>query len=423
MIKRVSFILSILLFACVVVKAQVQSESVEVFFRQGRAIWEPSFQSNNKHLQQFVGRIRSLQADSASYLIHKVYYYAYCSPEGSAALNKRLAYQRATSISRMLKKQFSFSDDMVEVRSVAEDWSGLQAYVANDHLVPHRDEVLALIQSLLQDVEHQEHYKQQLIALHGGDSWRYMNKHFFPQLRRFRVDVYMGNRAPEEWEVEKREETKHFEALPSPQAYELPQTLFPAPQQVQAVEMPVSEVVAATPAPSPRALYVKSNAVAWAMLIANVGVEVQLSDRWSAALPVYFSAANYFTRTLKFRTLCFQPEVRYWIPQVKGLFAGAHFSLAWYNYANGGAYRYQDHGRHTPLYGGGLGVGYRKPLGRSDKWHVEFSLGAGAYPLHYDIFRNEPNGKLVGSKKRTFVGIDHVGVTFSYRFDLKGGKP
>lgn len=267
---------------------------------------------------------------------------------------------------------------------------------------------------------YQEMYKRQLMTLHQGVSWNYMNEQFFSQLRRFRIDVYIGNRAPEEWEVERREKKKSFEPLSSPQIYEVPQTLYPIPQSV--TELPVNEVETIELEVSTRALYLKSNAVAWAMFIANLGVEYQFSEQWSVTLPIYFSTANYFTRTLKFRTLCFQPEVRYWLPQLKGLFAGAHFSLAWYNYANGGAFRYQDHGRHTPLYGGGVSVGYRKPFGRNDKWHVEFSFGAGVCPLHYDIFRNEPNGKLLSSKKRTFVGVDHVGVTFSYRFDLKGGK-
>jgi len=103
-------------------------------------------------------------------------------------------------------------------------------------------------------------------------------------------------------------------------------------------------------------------------------------------------------------------------------FVGAHLGLAWYNYAKGGDYRYQDHHRHTPLWGGGISGGYRLPISRDDRWHLEFSLGVGAYRLHYDIFHNEPNGKLIDSRRRTFYGIDNAAVTFSYRIDLKGGR-
>lgn len=172
-----------------------------------------------------------------------------------------------------------------------------------------------------------------------------------------------------------------------------------------------------------RKLYLKSNAIGWGMLIANAAAEVDLAHHWSFSLPVYYSAMNYFTSKLKFRTLCFQPEARYWFrPENNGFFVGAHAGLAWFNYAKGGDYRYQDHFRHTPMIGGGLAAGYRKPISRNQRWHLEFSLGAGCYKLHYDVFHNEPNGKLIRTEKRTFFGIDNAAVTLAYKFNWKGGR-
>lgn len=60
-------------------------------------------------------------------------------------------------------------------------------------------------------------------------------------------------------------------------------------------------------------------------------------------MPLYYSGVNYFSRRTKFRTIAIQPELRYNFRSVKGLFAGAHFDLAWYNIAASGNYRYQDH--------------------------------------------------------------------------------
>jgi len=78
----------------------------------------------------------------------------------------------------------------------------------------------------------------------------------------------------------------------------------------------------------------------------------------------------------------------------------------------------------TPALGGGVSVGYRMPLGRSDRWNVEFSLGAGAYRLHYDKFHNEPGGAYSSTVRKTFFGVDNAAVSFSYTFDLKkkGGR-
>ena len=172
-------------------------------------------------------------------------------------------------------------------------------------------------------------------------------------------------------------------------------------------------------------IHFKTNTVGLAMLIGNIGAEMDVAQHWSVNFPVYFSAMNYFTSKVKFRTLAFQPELRYWLSDANnGWFAGTHIGLAWFNYAKGGDWRYQDHHRHSPLYGGGLNGGYRKPISKDGRWLMEFSLGCGIYHLNYDIFHNEPNGQLVGSRQRTFYGIDQVAVSFAYRFDWKkkGGK-
>ncbi|MBQ2858625.1 MAG: DUF3575 domain-containing protein, partial [Bacteroidaceae bacterium] len=140
---------------------------------------------------------------------------------------------------------------------------------------------------------------------------------------------------------------------------------------------------------------------------------------------IYYSAWDYFKSTLKFRTFNVQPEVRYWMDENnEGWFAGAHFGAAFYNYALGGDWRYQDHGRETPSWGGGISGGYRMPLSKNRRWKLEFTLGAGVYASHYDRFYNEPNGRLEGDYKKTFFGLDNVAVTIAYRFDLnkKGGK-
>lgn len=167
-------------------------------------------------------------------------------------------------------------------------------------------------------------------------------------------------------------------------------------------------------------LHIKTNAVGWAMLISNIAAEIDLDKHWSVNFPIYFSAMNYFTSKVKFRTFALQPELRYWFTDTRnGWFAGAHLGLAWFNYAKGGEWRYQDHHRHSPLYGGGLDGGYRMPISQDGRWLMEFSLGTGIYHLNYDIFHNEPNGRLTGNKERTFYGIDHIAVSFAYRFDLK----
>lgn len=169
-------------------------------------------------------------------------------------------------------------------------------------------------------------------------------------------------------------------------------------------------------------VYVKTNTIGLAMLVANAAVEVDLAGHWSFVLPVYYSAWDYFKSTLKFRTFCLQPEVRYWFDEANdGWFAGAHLGYAYYNYALDGSFRTQDHNRKTPSVGGGVSVGYRMPVSKDKRWRMEFSLGGGVYDSHYDKFHNEPNGRLIGDYRKTFFGIDQVNVSVVYRIEWKKG--
>lgn len=170
-------------------------------------------------------------------------------------------------------------------------------------------------------------------------------------------------------------------------------------------------------------LYLKTNAAGLALGMASLAVELDVADHLSLALPVCYSAWNYFKSTLKFRCLLFQPELRYWVDEHKtGFFAGAHLGVSSYNFAFGGDYRFQDHDGITPALGAGVSLGYRIPISTDRRWQVEFSLGAGAYSLHFDMFHNTPDvkkGELVSTHRMTHVGLDQAQVTFSYSFDLK----
>ncbi len=172
---------------------------------------------------------------------------------------------------------------------------------------------------------------------------------------------------------------------------------------------------------SVRKLHIKTNTLGLGLAMANAGVEVDLCKHMSFNLPIYYSSWNYFSPTVKFRTLSTQPELRYWFSSKSndGLFAGAHFGIGYYNVAIGGEYRTQDHDGRSPAVGGGLSVGYRMPISRNGRWRLEFTVGGGAYSLHHDKFRNIENGLLVYSERRTYIGPDRAGISISYSFDMK----
>ncbi len=155
------------------------------------------------------------------------------------------------------------------------------------------------------------------------------------------------------------------------------------------------------------------------LLSGNVAAEIDLFGPVSLHFPIHYSALDWFSSTVKFRNFAIQPELRYNFSRVRGLFAGAHFGLAWFNVATGGDWRYQDKDGRSPLMGGGLGMGYRIPLGSGSRWELEFSLGAGVYSIDYDRFYNEPGGAWAGSGSTTWLGLDNACISITYKFPLR----
>lgn len=159
----------------------------------------------------------------------------------------------------------------------------------------------------------------------------------------------------------------------------------------------------------------KLNTLSLPLLVSNIGIELQALDHFSVSVPVYYSALNWFSENVKFRVLATQPELRFWLRKdLTGLFVNAHATVGWYNVAVGGDYRYQSYARKSPACGGGLGVGYKVRLGAS-RWGLEFGLGAGVLPLHYDFYYNIHNGRRVGDNEYTYWGPDQAFLSLTYR--------
>ena len=168
----------------------------------------------------------------------------------------------------------------------------------------------------------------------------------------------------------------------------------------------------APPTPK-RRLALKSNLLPWIATIPNFGIETDVSNRVSLSLPVWW-CPWFIGKSHSLRVLAFQPEARWWFDRPgNGHFIGPHFSLAWYNFKNGET-RYQDKGQ--PLLGGGLTYGYSLPL--KGEWRMEFSVGVGYCSLKYDRFYNVDNGARIDTRKTSYFGVDHAGVSVSYNFKL-----
>lgn len=415
-IKSCCISLILLLYGTVVAHSQEYRTEISVDFRVNRTDIEPDYGDNAIRLNEIWNLIQNLKEDDPSQII-EVAFCGAASPEGSYELNRRLANGRLTALEEFVRRELDIPENVIIRNDSYIPWSYLRKEISRAD-IPYKQEILDILDADSTLVDYHRDNQQidgrikQLQQLEDGKAWRLLMDRFFAKMRSSSA-IFLTRRKP----MQPKPVAPPVFGSSASIDNQIAWNVVPAP----VLEQP-APVVEEQWRPS---LYVKSNGIGWLMLIGNAAVEADICQHFSFTLPVYYSALNYFTRTLKFRTFAIQPELRYWFsPENNGWFVGAHFGLAYYNYAVKGDWRIQDHNRETPAIGGGVSGGYRMPLGKKNRWHLEFTLGAGVYPVHYDKFHNERNGLLYETKKKTFVGVDNAAVTLAYRFDLKkeGGK-
>lgn len=390
--------------------AQQERTEICIDFRVNSRTIDSTYMDNAVRLDEIMYHINRLRQDT-TLSVTQLTLTGVASPEGNAQLNRRLANERMQALEQYIRSHTTLSDSLI-IRHTDTyiPWDYLISKVKESDL-PQKEEILSILHREAELVPYYHHTTidsriPALQNLDDGHIWQTLKKRYFAQMRNACAVLI----------TLKKETEQHPEAIPEPT------------DTIASISTPILESVTDTvvvipkETVHPQSLYLKSNAIGWAMLIANAAIEVDLCKHWSATLPIYYSAMNYFTSDIKLRTLCFQPEVRYWLNENnERWFIGAHFSLAWYNYAKGTEWRYQDHDGKTPLWGVGISGGYRMPITKNHKWWLEFSLGTGVCKLHYDIFHNEYDGPHVDTRKPTFFGIDQAAVSFAYRFNLKKG--
>lgn len=418
-IKIYCILLTLLLFSAEAAYSQENRTEIYIDFRVNSMVVDSAYSANATHIQEIIEFLRNIRENQTINIV-EVSFRGAASPEGSDQLNRRLAKGRLSALEKFVRKEVDIPDSLITRSDCYIPWDYLKSQIeASDWL--RKDEVLAILEeeSSLADHQHPNTYNDSRIvklkALDGGKVWFQMNELFFERMRNACVVfVTYRQKLPAEQESFIISDTTTVDS-----AIDIMEIL-PDTTAVDTVVPEVEEWI--------RKVHIKTNAIGLGMAIANIAAEIDLTKHWSFSLPVYHCAWNYFKSTIKFRVSSIYPEIRYWFSEDNdGFYTGVHAGAVFYNFAFNGDYRYQRHNREIPAFGGGVGVGYRMPISKNDRWRIEFQLGAGVYPLHYDKFRNTPNtkdGLLVETIKKTYWGVDQIAVSFSYMFDLKkkGGK-
>lgn len=409
-LKRFILIITALLLYPIVSLAQEQRSSATIEFKVGSAYIDTNYKNNAANLNEIIKLVKEIKSDTSLEIL-SIEFRGSASPDGNTKLNKELSNKRLHALEEYIRSRVSLPDSIVTRNDAYIPWHELIAMVESSNM-EMRDSVLLVLNMEPKEVTNHvgkavDHRVLKLKEMADGRVFAELNKDFFMQMRSARVAFitkqHRDTTKVDPIFIEHELENEH------PEDDSEGQTSEPEPM----------DPLQWTPH-----ILLKTNAIGWAMGVTNFAVEIDLGQHWSLNIPVYYSGYNYFKSTVKFRTFAVQPGIRYWFRESEddGVFLEGHFGMAYYNFALNNDFRIQDHEGDTPALGGGLSVGYRMPIGKKERWKMEFSAGLGAYKAHYDKYHNLDNtteGLYYETVRKTFVGLDHAAISFSYMFNLK----
>ncbi len=141
-----------------------------------------SYDNNHSELVKLRAFIDGLMADKQNQ-ITKFEITGYASPDGSMAVNERLANERAADCCSYIKKEYP---DMAKIpcttNGVAQPWSATKSAVESSS-IPMKSEVVKLIESDMSDTQ----IESKLRAM--PTSWSYMVSKILPPMRCVEIQV------------------------------------------------------------------------------------------------------------------------------------------------------------------------------------------------------------------------------------------
>ncbi len=355
---------SLLFISVLVVYGENPCDSVKVFFALNKATFNPTLDNNAASMEEFIDGL--VAAENSGTLDH-IAVYGYASPEGPFLNNDRLSIQRCKAVAEYISRHAGIPLNEIQTHHGSVAWDGLRALVVGNTHTPNRNAVLRILNEHLPDActdrDKSDRCREDLIAIDGGQVYKWMLENLFPGLR-YSLAVYAYH-IPESSNDQPVIEQTHLIL----DALEIEPQTMPA----EDIEVIIPSYIDFTGLTRPLHRFaIKTNLLYYAALLPNLEVEWRINSKWSVALEGDIAWWGSYSKERSYRLMIAQPEVRRWIrPRAPwhGFYVGA--------FAGGGLYDFEKPGRG--YYGegvmGGLSVGYMWPLNRNLSF--EAAVGGG----------------------------------------------
>lgn len=341
------------------------------------------------------------------------------SPDGLWAYNVNLSKERTEAGAEHIRKVTGIPEHKIRKVSLNEDWDRLYEMVEASDL-PHRSQVLEIIRSKTWGER-----KTALKNIDDGKVWEILENDFFPELRCVRFAIYC------KWDPSKPYLSRPDTVYVRDTVYLQPETYYISTSdtvyvdRTVQVEKPVSEAKRKyIYVPSAWRMAVKTNLLADGVLPGNIGMEFQMSDRFSMDITGGYSRWNILFPCEDTKVYGLSPELRFY-PKAsmrKGHFFGLHGNVVWYTAKWADDLIYQNISNEKPAWSVGLTYGYLLGFGKNDRWGLEFFAGVGYG--HYvqkvgEWNETDREWQRVDLQEKRHFGLTKVGINLTYRFDIR----
>lgn len=352
------------------IAAQVQTDSVKVYYRVEEAQLDPSFHGNDTTMDSFLNRLKGIIADKR-YQRFNFRIKSYASLEGPLSLNQYLYEQRTREFLDYVRRYGIRLPGEINVwQDNCYNWEELEQRVLHSQ-IPYQAEVLDILRntpewSYDKNGKKTEYRKQKLMALQDGLPFRYMKQHFFPDMRYSAVWL-----------------TCEFAELESPQP-------VPPYDQIRYDTIYITKRDTAHrehPLPPRKPFYmaVKTNLLYDAALIPNIGVEFYLKNNWSLSAGWMYGWWKKDRIHWYWRAYGGDIAVRKWLGRkaeekpLQGHHLGVYAQVLTYDFETGGrGYMGGEPGGtlfDRANFAGGVEYGYSLPVAR--RLNLDFTIGLG----------------------------------------------
>lgn len=261
---------------------------------------DPRFGSNASELSVVQRFLRYALQDTLVCVQH-VHITGYSSPDGTEAVNERLASHRAERLFRYLDTDYHVSENYpVEVLGKGADWSKLRDMIASSSYIWKEDAL-----RIIDGEGTADRKKMQLAYLGGGDAHKRLYEEFYPRLRRVEIKIH--------YDVQCMKQKIRRAELPDLSRYAVKVLRLKAMNRLPLKpKRPVLHPVFA----------LKTNLYAWAGLTSaftyrrfmpNVGAELFFARRWSAVVSATYADWDYHNKEKHWGVSAYRLEPRFWL--------------------------------------------------------------------------------------------------------------